>query len=195
MATRDRLLHMLTRITVVGATVALVVMMVHIVLNVVLRVLFNRPIYGTFEIVEFWYLPINALLGLIAAQLMREHIQVTAFMDLVPAGQRRVLHAIAVGVTAALALLVTVGSLMLGIDEAAHQTTAGVTDIPAWPLQLLVPVAFLLLGLLLFAPAVEPEEEGLDDAEFPGVTEGHDHARHEHRTDHAAVDAPAAPRP
>lgn len=173
MAPRHRLLHLLNRILVVGATLALVVMMVHIVLNVVLRVAFNRPIYGTFEIVEYWYLPVVALLGLVAAQLMREHIQVTAFTDLLPAGQRKILHGVALALTAALCLVITVMSLQLGIEDAAHRTTAGVTDIPAWPLQLAVPVAFLLLGLLLFAPPVEvaetEEQAELAGEHLPGV--------------------------
>src|SRR5699024_579119 len=54
----------------------IIVMMVHIVVHALTRSLFDAPIYGTNEIVEYWYLPVVALLGIPAAQLQKEHITV-----------------------------------------------------------------------------------------------------------------------
>ena len=66
----DKILSVLTAI-------ALIVMMLHVVAHALLRYFFNSPIYGTNEIVAYWYLPMIALLGIPAAQLQKEHITVS----------------------------------------------------------------------------------------------------------------------
>lgn len=137
-------------LSAVGA-VALGCMMLHTILNSVLRTVGSSPIYGTYEIVESWYLPIIALGGLIAAQLQGEHIQVRALIERLPEGQQRSLEMIRAGGSATLCFIIAVFSLLGGLEDAAVGMTAGVTTIIIWPFILLVPVAFAALGSLYIA--------------------------------------------
>ena len=71
----------LDRWLTVTTAAAIIVMMLHIVAHALARSIFHAPIYGTNEIVEYWYLPIVALLGIPAAQLQKEHITVTMAIE------------------------------------------------------------------------------------------------------------------
>src|SRR3990170_5864635 len=134
-------------LSIVAAT-ALLVMMMHVVLHALARFLLNAPISGTNEMVQFWYLPVVALLGIPAAQLQREHITVTLLVDWVsrvPAIAFRLF-------SAALCLLVSIGFAWFGFDEALQNTrvrsTAGFTDVITWPVYYLVPLVFAVLAIL-----------------------------------------------
>ena len=70
-----------TECLTITTAAAVIVMMLHIVIHALTRSLFDAPIYGTNEIVEYWYLPIVALLGIPAAQLQKEHITVTMAIE------------------------------------------------------------------------------------------------------------------
>lgn len=127
---------------------ALIAMMLHIVAHALSRYFFNTPLYGTNELVGFWYLPIVALLGIPAAQLQREQITVTLVVDRMTdkaAGAFKVFACC----TGALA---SVGFAWFGLKKAfedmAMGSVAGVTDIFTWPVQFLIPLVFGLLALL-----------------------------------------------
>lgn len=137
-------------LSAVGA-VALGCMMLHTILNSMLRTVGNNPIYGTYEVVESWYLPIIALGGLIAAQLQGEHIQVKVLIERLSEGQQRSLEMIRTGGSAILCFIIAVFSLLGGLEDAAVGMTAGVTTVIIWPFILLVPVAFSALGCLYIA--------------------------------------------
>lgn len=143
----DKILSVLTAI-------ALIVMMLHVVAHALLRYFFNSPIYGTNEIVAYWYLPMIALLGIPAAQLQKEHITVSLLSDrLAPLPQ-----AIMKIFGYALGALVSVGFAWFGLQEALKRmdmgATAGVTDITAWPVYFLVPVVFVMLAALFVVDIV-----------------------------------------
>lgn len=140
----DRLNKALSIIT----AVVLIVMMVHIVLHAVLRFSLSAPIYGTNEMVQYWYLPLVALLGIPAAQLQKQHITVTLATE-----RMNFWNAAIFKISAA--LLGVVVSLLwawFGFEEALQRmsigATAGVTDITIWPVYFLVPLTFLLLAAL-----------------------------------------------
>ena len=144
-----------------AATLVLIVMMLHTVASTASRSLFNRPLEGTYEISEFWYLPLVSLFGLLAAHLNREHIQVHAFTELLPPAAQRVSHLLIRVLGALTCLGIGVATLVKGLEDARVGTTAGLTDIPAWPPLLVIPVVFLVYGILLLLP--EPPVDA-DDA-------------------------------
>ena len=144
----------LDRTLSIVTSIALIVMMLHIVLHAVMRGFFQAPITGTNEIVTFYYLPLVALLGIPAAQLKREHITVTLFIDRM--GERA---AIALTVIACIiGATLSVGFAYFGLLEAlgnfASGSTAGVTSIITWPIYFLVPLVFALLAFLYIGRAV-----------------------------------------
>lgn len=159
--------------------VVIVLMMLHVVAHALLRFFFNAPIYGTNEIVAYWYLPAIALLGIPAAQLQREHITVTIAVERMSSLGRTVFTVFG----CALGFLVSIGFAWFGFHEALENmhmgSTAGVTDIITWPIYFLVPVVFVLLAVLYVIDALvalrtgdpdidpltgEEREEALEDA-------------------------------
>lgn len=137
----DRVLSVLTAI-------ALVAMMLHVVAHALLRFFLNSPLYGTNEIVSFWYLPVVALLGIPAAHLQKEHITVVLLVENLGRKVQNVFLVFA----CLLGALVSVGFAIYGFQEAMDKmsmgATAGVTDIVTWPVYFLVPLVFFVLAAL-----------------------------------------------
>ena len=133
---------------------AVIVMMVHIVLHALMRSVFDAPIYGTNEIVEYWYLPVVSLLGIPAAQLQKEHITVTMLVERVRSSTASVLTVFA----CLLGALVSLGFAWFGWERALENmaigSTADVSDIITWPVYFLVPLVFALLAVLYVLDAV-----------------------------------------
>ncbi|GAA4283048.1 hypothetical protein GCM10022261_05790 [Brevibacterium daeguense] len=146
--------------------IALILMMLHIVLHAVMRFSFNAPIYGTNEIVAYWWLPIVALLGIPAAQLQKEQITVTLAVDRMNHKTASIFKIFA----AVLGVLVSLGFAWFGFEEAmdnmAMGSTAGVTDITTWPVYFLVPVVFVLLAILYFLDIVLIARTGEPDVDL-----------------------------
>lgn len=138
----------LNKVLSIITAIALIVMMLHVVLNAFMRFSLHAPIYGTNEITAFWYLPMVALLGIPAAQLQNEQIIVTLAIDRMNHRTASIFKIFA----CILGGLVSLGFAWFGFEEAldnmAMGSTAGVTDIITWPVYFLVPSVFVLLAIL-----------------------------------------------
>lgn len=137
------------------AAIALVAMMLHTVAHALMRSVFGAPLYGTNELVSYWYLPVVTLLGFVAAQLRKEHISVSLVFDRLK--ERNQLEYTVISRVLGIALFL--GLAWFGLTEAIGdiQTglTAGVTTIVVWPVKLLVPIAFVLLGALYLLDIIQ----------------------------------------
>ncbi|WP_240372891.1 TRAP transporter small permease [Brevibacterium zhoupengii] len=140
-------------LTIVTAA-AVIVMMLHIVIHALTRSLFDAPIYGTNEIVEYWYLPIVALLGIPAAQLQKEHITVTMVTERASKATASVFKIFACILGALVSLSFAWFGLMKALENMAIGSTADVSDVITWPVYFLVPVVFVLLAALYILDAV-----------------------------------------
>ena len=69
-----------TALSVIGA-LGVIAMLVHVVLDVLMRFLFNNPITGTLEITTYYYMIAVAFIGAFSAQQRLEHIEITALTD------------------------------------------------------------------------------------------------------------------
>ena len=151
-------------------SIALIVMMLHTVLHAVMRGFFQAPITGTNEIVTYYYLPLVALLGIPAAQLKREHITVTLFIDRMGERAATTLTVIACAVGA----LLSIGFAYFGLLEALSNfqagSTAGVTAIVTWPIYFLVPLVFALLAFLYIGRALALVQDREDFTTVAPVT-------------------------
>ena len=144
----------LSKCLTITTAAAVIVMMLHIVTHALARSLFDAPIYGTNEIVEYWYLPIVALLGIPAAQLQKEHITVTMLTE----RARPATAAVFTIFACILGALVSIAFAWFGFDRAvanmAIGSTADVSDIVTWPVYFLIPVVFVLLAALYVLDAI-----------------------------------------
>lgn len=142
---------------------AVIVMMVHIVTHALARSLFDAPIYGTNEIVEYWYLPIVALLGIPAAQLQKEHITVTMLTERARPATASVFTVFACLLGALVSIAFAWFGLMKALANMAIGQTADVSDIITWPVYFLVPIVFVLLAVLYVLDAVVIARSGAAD--------------------------------
>lgn len=128
------------------ATIVLFVGAAHIVVNAILRAFLDSPIYGTNEVVTFWYMPLLVMFGIPAAKLQGEHIVVTLVTSRVDAFSDKMLRRF----SSIISLILILGFVWFGFQEAAQQfevlATAGVTDIVTWPTYFAVPIAFIIMA-------------------------------------------------
>lgn len=146
--------RVLDRWLTVTTAAAIIVMMLHIVIHALARSIFHAPLYGTNEIVEYWYLPIVALLGIPAAQLQKEHITVTMAIERANPATAAVFTVFA----CILGALVSIAFAWFGLSKALENTaigsTADVSAVITWPVYYLVPIVFVLLAVLYILDAV-----------------------------------------
>ena len=138
----------------VTTAAAIIVMMLHIVTHALTRSIFHAPIYGTNEIVEYWYLPIVALLGIPAAQLQKEHITVTMAIERAKPATAAVFTVFACLLGALVSVAFAWFGLMKALENTAIGSTADVSAVITWPVYYLVPVVFVLLAVLYILDVV-----------------------------------------
>ncbi len=147
----------------VPAVVVTFVMMIHITANALMRTFLNDPIANTLEITQYWYLPIVAFLGFIAAQARGQHIAADLVFEQLPDVTKRWFLA----VIFLIAAVVAAGFAWFGWGEAQHAReigkTAGVSDVVSWPTYYLVPLAFGSLTFQFLWAAVRSVTHPEDD--------------------------------
>lgn len=131
----------------IPAVVGLVVMMVHTVANALSRTIFGEPIGGTLERVQYWYMPLIVLFGFVIAMQRGEHVWADMFFSRFPRASKRYVASSASMICAAVCLLTTIYSFGHAQHNRKIELTAGLTDIAAWPLTYLVPLAFGAFGV------------------------------------------------
>ncbi|MEV4102690.1 TRAP transporter small permease [Nonomuraea sp. NPDC049649] len=145
---------------------AMVVLMIHVVLNVASRRLRNAPVEGTLEWVGNWYLPIIVLAGLVVAQQSNKHVQAELLFHRAPRAIQFEFRIIAFVLSAALALGIGWYGWEHALQNMAIGLSAGVTGVTIWPVTFLVPIAFLLYAVQIVIDATRLVTTG---REAPGV--------------------------
>ncbi|GAA1107018.1 hypothetical protein GCM10009668_28620 [Nocardioides dubius] len=153
------------------AVIVTFVMMVHVTLNAVLRKYFGSPIDYTLEITQYWYMPILAFLGFMAAQRRGQHIAADLIFQMLPTVSRRFVLAffylVAAVLVAALAKFGW-GEAQFAREIGKH---AGITPVPAWQPYYLAPLAFGVMTLQFLHAAYTAirfgvAEESIEEAEL-----------------------------
>lgn len=147
-------LDVANRVLMAVGAVAVVVMMLHIVINAVMRSVNDTPLTGTNEYVTYWYMPLVALLGFVVAQRERMHTEASVLFDRLPRRNRTELHVLGLVLTG----LMCAGFAFFGWREAVHNweigLTGGVVGVVIWPMTFLVPVTYAVLTVQVFMEAV-----------------------------------------
>lgn len=125
---------------------ACLVMGVHVVVDVLSRAIFNSPLGGTIDYVQYWWMPCIAFLAMAHTQALEQHLRVTILVDrLSPAVRRQVDIAAYLLSAVAIAALVFYGWIEAVGAWEVGEAALGTVVVPIWPLRF---VAFI--GLLVF---------------------------------------------
>lgn len=134
------------RVVHILASIGIFLIMITVLANVAGRFFFSTPVPFSSEMVGFFELPVVALLGMVIAKHLNEHLQAPLIFDSLTWGNRRILVVIATGLVT-LTLLVFV---YFGFIEAMHgfeiKRVAGVSPLQSWPVLFLLPITFLTLA-------------------------------------------------
>lgn len=152
LATTDRMLSMLANLLLIVGTLALVLMATHVISDVVGRLFFNHPVYGTTEIVSFYYMVGAVCLPLAYIELRDEHITVDVFYLKMPLVMRRVVFVISLLATALFFGLFAYQSWFDSLRAmGSREIVMGSSLIEIWPSRFFMPLSFgvLVLACLL----------------------------------------------
>lgn len=152
----------------VGA-VAIILMMVQIVLDVVMRNLFEIPVPMTTTVVAKWYMVACAFLPLAMTELLNRHIAVEVVYATLPDRMRRIVG----GAACLVACIVAACMIRPFWFESLKKYDAGSfivengVQLPVWQAHFFLPLGFLLFALVLFWRTVAlwtGIESGMDEA-------------------------------
>ena len=147
------------------AGVATIVMMFHVIANVVARKIFNHPLPATLEITQYWYMPLLAILGILAAQIAMENLRADILFARFPPVARKWLAIVTNVVAALICLGFAWYSFGAAVENARIGQTAGISLLPIWWVGFVVPVTFLLLAYVFVAQIFLPGLADPDNAE------------------------------
>lgn len=152
------------------AGVTLIAMTVHVVANGILRSFAGSPIEHTLEYVQYWYLPVIAMLGFLSAQLRGRHITADLLYQALPGWVKRWVTVGSNMVCAAVMCAFAWGTWHDALHRLEIRQTAGLTDVPTWPVHFLLPLTFALLAVG-FAAAAYRGVRRVDLNDVPGEAE------------------------
>lgn len=149
--TAPSVLERITNAAGIFGGIGILLLLFHVVADVTSRHAFNRPLYGTLEISQYWYMPMIVFLGLAMAERTDQHISAPIVYDRLRPRLQLEFAAIAT----VLSVLLLVGFAWFGFEEAVtlmNQGAAGiVSQVPIWPTRFLVPLGSLLFALEIIA--------------------------------------------
>jgi TRAP-type C4-dicarboxylate transport system permease small subunit len=154
---------------------AIALMMVHIVLDVLLRNFFNYPLPGTITIVSYYYMAIAAFMPLAFAEQKSAHISVEVITEQMPKSVQRHLAGWMLLFSAAVFALLTVRSWgeAVGKYEIKASVVQGVDSLPVWPTYFFLPLGCLLMFLVViykFIVYLTGQKSGLDTERAAAAT-------------------------
>lgn len=143
--------RVLDRALIVVAAIGLVAMMLHISLDILSSLIFNKPIAFTSAIVTNFYMISVAFLPILAAEYRGNHISVSLLTERLPPRVRSGLETAVIALMAGVYLLLTWQSLQQGFDKLAIGAfvVEQSVKIPVWPSYLMLPAGFGAMTLLL----------------------------------------------
>lgn len=147
-ATRDVSARAMSTLEVIAAVIV-IVMMLHVVVNALSRYLFNHPLEGTNEIVSYWYLPLVACIGFVAAEYRNEHIEARLVYDRFSQRLQYEVHLGGIAVMAGMCVALAYYTGTEAVHNAEIGLTGGVSGITTWPATFGIPLAYALLAVLL----------------------------------------------
>lgn len=151
-----RIINLLSTVIVVPAALACLAMMLHVIADVVGRTFFNRPLPGTLEITQYWWMMAIVFGAFGYAQVRGDHIRATIVPELMgPRGQRGA-EILAVALLAVLGVFVAYYGWHAALaSREIREVSNSSPPVPIWPLVFLVPFGAISLTLQCIASIYE----------------------------------------
>lgn len=127
--------------------VVLGLMMLLISSDVVLRYVFNRPIRGSFELIEFMMVAV-VFLGLGYTQVKKGHLSITLLVKSLPENVTSIINTATNLLSGLIFLAIAWQNVLQTMESRATGGTSAVLEIPTFPFYLLVAFGSVLLGLV-----------------------------------------------
>ena len=124
-----------------------VVTMLLVVVNILLRALFNSPIQGVYEITGFITAVVIGL-GLAWCALQKSHIAIEFIVEKLPLKVQNVIHIISGVLIMVFLLFISYRLFFHGFKVIASGEVSATAQIPFYPFIFLVAIGFLLLFLV-----------------------------------------------
>ncbi|MEC7762152.1 MAG: TRAP transporter small permease subunit [Pseudomonadota bacterium] len=140
----------IVRINLLIGGLAIAAMLLHIIIDVTARHLFNVPVQGTLEIVSFYYMVGLVYLAIPLVQARSDHIFVELFTVNAPPKRQDLMDAVIRIFSAVLLLFFA----WVTTQEALHQSSiravveAGTDTVPVWPTRWLIPLSMVSTAIL-----------------------------------------------
>jgi TRAP-type mannitol/chloroaromatic compound transport system permease small subunit len=153
----------------VAGGIATMGLMLNVVVDVIGRAVFNRPLPGTLDVTQFAWMPVLVSLGLGYALLRGEHIRVNLLTAPTgPRAQRVIEIAGMVFTLATTAVLIWFGAQKASEAAAFQESAVGTPWLAIWPFRWVIVVGLaglFLQALALFIRAIVVEEFVPSDAD------------------------------
>ena len=167
----------ITMVLSVLAACAVVIMMVQVTLDVVLELLFNKPLPATLTLVAKYYMPMVTFLPLVYVERLNQHVAADVVTQFLPLGGQKHLAGWIFLLGAAVCGMLTYATWFEAVDK--FQTGSFAMErnmkIPIWPVRFAAPASYGLLTVLLVLKFIAyiTRSAGLDDKRhpFPGLPE------------------------
>jgi TRAP-type C4-dicarboxylate transport system permease small subunit len=130
--------------------------------DVLLRYLFNRPITGAFELVEYM-MAILIAFSIVHCAHQRAHVNVDILIERLSKRTRATISCINTFLTLVLFILMTWQTFSYIIDEYESGLTSAVLYIPVYPFVTLVFIAFTILCLVILAEFLNRLSEAVSE--------------------------------
>jgi TRAP-type C4-dicarboxylate transport system permease small subunit len=158
--------------------IAVILMAVNVTADVVLRGTLNWGIYGTTEIVSFYYMVATVCLPLAYIELRDEHINVEVVYQILPASVQRLVLAFSIFCTGSFFAIFAWRSWYDSmVALSTRETLMGYAEIPIWPARFILPISFALVVVICVlrlvkvftappAPPPDPADARVEGGEF-----------------------------
>lgn len=147
-----RIIERGSRIFGILGAAAIGLMALHVLVDVLARNIVGRGFPGTLDIVQYWWMPLGAVLPMALAELRNEHITVTILTEKLHGFAKRFFDT----VTGTLSLVIIAAVTYYSSFSALHamergERALGAAWLPIWPIQLIVVAALAMFTLQLVA--------------------------------------------
>lgn len=143
--------RIIERFTILIGSVVLVLMVLQIVVDVIMRTLFDKGLPATSELVSHYYMVLVSFLPIAYSELKRRHVEATIFTDHLKNMPRLVVELLGFILSAVVYAVLWWGTLEEAIASTAKgaYVESGVTMFFTWPSYWILPISFGLMTLVL----------------------------------------------
>ena len=156
------LTRVISNILVSIASIALFVMMIFTAADVVGRYIFNAPIAGTLELVEY-LMAIIVPFSIVYCAQKRAHVAVELIVNLFPRRPRLTITFIMTFIGAIFVFIIGWQNYEYIFEMKASQMTSAVLQIPVWPFIIPTAVGMFAFAVILFTRLLPNSRKEVED--------------------------------